>query len=80
MALTSMQVDSAVRDELAEVSEREFGGVALGEALRRLLIEHRVRGIVAAYERLQAEPDQWAEYVDELAEWDATSGDGPTVP
>jgi hypothetical protein len=33
-------------------------------------------GVQADYARLQADPQQWAGYVAELAEWDGTAGDG----
>lgn len=76
MAITSMQVDPAVRDELALVAQRDFGGASLGEALRRLLIEYRVRRVLERYEQLQADPAEWAEYRAEIDEWDVTVADG----
>jgi hypothetical protein len=33
-------------------------------------------GVRADYARLQADPEEWADYVGELAEWDATTSDG----
>lgn len=76
MATTSMQLDSGLRDELAEIAERDFHGVPLGEALRRLVKEHKINRIVQRYDELRADPDEWASYQAELAEWDATAGDG----
>lgn len=75
MATTSMQVDSRLRDELAQIAEDDFGGVPLGEALRRLVVAHRVAKIVIRYEQLRADPEQWADYTGELDEWDITTGD-----
>lgn len=37
--------------------------------------EHKVNRIVRRYEELRAEPDEWASYHAELAEWDTTAGD-----
>ncbi len=76
MAITSMQLDSALRDELAELAEKDYNGVPLGEAVRRLIREHKVNQAVEAYERLRADPVEWASYRTELDEWDATSADG----
>jgi hypothetical protein len=33
-------------------------------------------GVRADYARLQADPQEWADYVSELAEWDHAAGDG----
>lgn len=57
-----MQLDSGLRDELAEVAEHDFRGVSLGEAVRRLLKEHKINQIVRRYEELRADPDEWATY------------------
>jgi hypothetical protein len=34
------------------------------------------QGVRADYSRLRADPQQWGDYVSELAELDATTGDG----
>jgi hypothetical protein len=62
MATTSMQLDTGLRDELAEVAEQDFHGVSLGEAVRRLLKEHKINRIIRRYEELRADPDEWASY------------------
>jgi len=76
MGATSMQLDSAVRDELAELSERDFQGVALGEVVRQLVKEHKINRVLRRYEELRADPDEWASYQAELDEPDGTTGDG----
>ncbi|WP_232425110.1 hypothetical protein [Pseudofrankia inefficax] len=76
MADTSMQVSSAVHDELVAVAAQDFGGASLSEAIERLLMEHKIAKIMARYEELRADPEEWASYQAELREWDATVGDG----
>lgn len=71
-----MQLDSGLRDELAKIAERDFDGVPLGEAVRRLVKEHQLNRIMRRYEELRADPEEWASYQAELAEWDTTVGDG----
>ena len=43
--MTSMQIDSSVRDELAKVAGEDLGGVSLGEAVRQLVLTARDRGL-----------------------------------
>lgn len=62
MGATTMQLDAALRDELAEIARHDFAGVPLAEALRRLIREHRVNRIMARYAELQADPQEWASY------------------
>lgn len=71
---TTLKVDKAVRDRLAGVAKaRGTTMVALlADIAARLEAEQRWADIHAAYERLQREdPEGWAEYTAELAEWDA---------
>jgi hypothetical protein len=42
-----MQLDSGLRDELAEIAERDYHGVPLGEAVRRLVTEHKINRIIS---------------------------------
>lgn len=80
MAITSMQLDSALRDELAAIAERDFHGVPLGEAVRRLVKEHQISRIMRQYEHLRADPDEWASYRAEALLIDSSAGDGlPTA-
>jgi hypothetical protein len=76
MVMTSMQLDSGLRDRLAEIAEHDFEGVTLGEAVRRLVREHEIKLIMAQYEKLRANPEEWASYQAELDEWDSTASDG----
>jgi hypothetical protein len=75
MAMTSMQIDGRVRDELASVAASDFGGVPLGEAVRRLLREHKVRRVMDRYAELQADPDEWADYQAEVRLTTQTAGE-----
>jgi hypothetical protein len=78
MAMTSMQIDSKVRDELAKVAEEDLGGVSLGEAVRQLLMEHHITHINRRYEELRADPEEWASYMAEARLTDAVAGE--TLP
>jgi len=76
MAATTMQLDTELRDDLAEVARTDYQGVPLAEALRRLLREHRINRIVARYEELRADPEEWAAYQAEARLTDNAAGDG----
>ncbi|MFF2123579.1 hypothetical protein ACFVXH_40245 [Kitasatospora sp. NPDC058184] len=76
MTMTTIKVQAGVRDELARLAADDLGGVTLNAALEHLLTEHRKNQILAAYARLEADPKAWADYEDELTEWDAVAGDG----
>lgn len=54
-----MKVSPSTRDALAAIASKELGGVSLDDALQRLLTEHRYHADIA---RLQADPDDLAEY------------------
>lgn len=75
MATTSMQLDSGLRDELAEIAERDFRGVALGEAVRRLVKEHQINQIMRRYEELRADAEEWAGYQAEARLSDNVAGE-----
>src|SRR5262245_18901107 len=49
MATTTMQLETRLRDELAEIAKNDFFGVPLAEALRRLIREHQINRIMARY-------------------------------
>ena len=74
--MTSIQIDGGVRDELAKVAEADFGGVSLGEAVRRLIMEHHFARINERYEELRADPTEWESYQVELRLTDNAAGDG----
>lgn len=78
MSMTTIKVDRAVRDRLADVARAR--GTTMGALLeaesRRLAGEQRWTEIEAAYARMQREdPAGWQEYLAELAEWDAAGGE-----
>ena len=76
MAPTTMQLDSELRDDLADVARTDYHGVPLAEALRRLLREHRINRIMAVYEQMRADPEEWASYAAEARLTDNAAGDG----
>jgi hypothetical protein len=76
MGTTSMQLDSEVRDELMKIAEQDFHGVPLGEAVRRLIKEHKINQIMHRYEELRADPQEWASYQAEARLTDNVAGDG----
>ncbi len=76
MTMTSMQLDSGLRDEPAATAERDFDGVPLGEAVRRPVKEHKINRIMQRYEELRADPDEWAGYQAEARLTDKAAGDG----
>jgi hypothetical protein len=78
MPMTTIKVEHEVRDALARVAADELGGATLNAALVHLLTEHRKAAVHAAYAKLAADPEKWAEYQAELAEWDAVAGDAAT--
>lgn len=71
-----MQLDSGLRDELAEIAERDYHGVPLGEAVKRLVREHKINRIMQRYEELRADPQEWASYQAEARLTDDAAGDG----
>lgn len=75
MAITTMQLDAGLRDELAAVAKTDFAGVPLAEALRRLLREHKISRIMARYEELRADPAEWESYQAETRLTDNAAGE-----
>jgi hypothetical protein len=73
---TSMQVDSAVRDEPAAVAEHDFNGVSMSEALRRLLKERKIGQVTRQYEELRADPEERASYAADARLTDKAASDG----
>lgn len=70
-----MQLDSALRDELAEIAVRDFEGAALGEVVRRLVREYKIQRILRRYEALRADPEEWASYQAEARLTDSVAGE-----
>ncbi len=79
MSVTTMKIQTEVRDSLARVAADDFYGVTLSEAVARLVAEHEEarlrRQISAAYARLRDDADGWSAYVTELDEWDGVTAD-----
>lgn len=75
MAMTTMQIDSKVRDQLAAVAEANLGGVSLGEAVRQLIKEYKFARIMQRYEELRADPEEWASYQAEAKLTDNVAGE-----
>lgn len=76
MGMTSMQIDSKVRDDLAALADEDFEGASLGEAVRRLIKEHKINRIMRRYEELRADPAEWASYQAEAGLTDNVAGEG----
>jgi hypothetical protein len=76
--MTTIKVSVRTRDRLKLLADEEH--LTMDAALSRVLDKTEDarfwEGVRADYARLQADPEEWAEYVGELAEWDATAGDG----
>lgn len=73
-----MKVDRDVRDRFAAVARAQEMTVAglLREVSLRLETEQRWRDIYRSYRRLRVDDHEaWLQYLGELGEWDATSGD-----
>ena len=76
--MTTIKVSVETRDRLKKLADEDR--LTLDAELARTLDkaeESRFwQGVRADYERLQADPQEWRDYVSELAEWDRTAGDG----
>jgi predicted DNA-binding protein len=78
MTMTTIKVDTVVRDRLAAVAEAK--GITMAALLRDISseLEEQQRWVMIeeSYERLRREdPDGWAEYLAELRTWDSVSAD-----
>ncbi|MHB8324196.1 MAG: hypothetical protein ACYDHB_07220 [Candidatus Dormibacteria bacterium] len=79
MSITTVKVDSTVRDRLSRIARarRTTMGALLTAVAEQLEAEQRWAEIELAYERVRREdPDGWAEYLGELAAWEASAGAG----
>ena len=63
---TTIRVEKVNRDALAKIASEEMGGASMDDALKVLLFEHES---LAAIARLEANPDELAEYQREAREW-----------
>jgi predicted transcriptional regulator len=79
MSVTTIKVDSAVRDRLAGIARARGTtmGALLEQESRRLEVEQHWSEIEAAHRRMQLEdPGAWGEYISELTE--VTTGEPDT--
>ena len=82
MSVTTIKVESVVRDRLAAVARARGTTMAalLETESRRLESEVRWSAIEDAYARMQREdPRGWREYLAELHEWDAGTAGSDTA-
>ncbi|QGK71777.1 hypothetical protein GIY23_21680 [Allosaccharopolyspora coralli] len=71
---TTIKVNPSTRDRLAGVAREQ--GVSNDTALQRLIDEHEMHQVHAAYARLQEDSQAWADYNHDLDGWDSTVADG----
>jgi len=67
MAMTTIRVETEVRDRLAALAAAH--GRSLGAELRAMLDEMMWQGIEAGYRKLAADREEMAAYHAEIAEW-----------
>ena len=76
--MTTIKVSVHTRDRLKRLADGDH--LTMDAALSRVLDQAEEaqfwEGVRADYARLQADPEEWEDYVGELAEWDGTIGDG----
>ncbi|HET9256200.1 MAG TPA: hypothetical protein VFO16_13500 [Pseudonocardiaceae bacterium] len=74
--MTTIRISTKTRDRLAGLAREDFGGISQEAALHRLIDEHEMRQVHAAYARLRDDPVEWEDYQRELALTGSASGDG----
>jgi hypothetical protein len=76
--MTTIKVSVQTRDRLKRLADEDrlTMDAALSRALDQAEDARFWAGVRADYARLQADPEEWADYVGELAEWDGTASDG----
>ena len=76
--MTTIKVSARTRDRLKKLADQD--NLTMDAELARTLDQAEEArfwaGVRADYARLQADPEEWADYVSELAEWDHAAGDG----
>ena len=69
-----IRVRSATRDQVMRIAAEDYAGATADETLQRLIDEHWERKALDAMDRYRREdPDGYADYLRELADWDATA-------
>ncbi len=76
--MTTIKVSAETRDRLKKLADAEQSTMeaALAKVLDQAEDARFWQGVKDDYARLQDDPEQWSDYVNELAEWDQTAGDG----
>lgn len=76
--MTTIKVSVHTRDRLKHLADEDnlTMDAGLAKALDKAEEARFWAGVRADYARLQADPEEWAGYTGELAEWDHTAGDG----
>jgi predicted transcriptional regulator len=76
--MTTIKVSVNTRDRLKRLADGDHltMDAALSQVLDQVEEAQFWEGVRADYARLQADPEEWEDYVGELAEWDVTTGDG----
>jgi hypothetical protein len=76
--MTTIKVSVQTRDRLKRLADEDrlTMDAVLARALDKAEETRFWAGVREDYARLQADPQLWADYVSELAEWDSTAGDG----
>jgi hypothetical protein len=76
--MTTIKVSAETRDRLKKLADAEQSTMeaALAKVLDQAEEARFWQGVKDDYARLQDDPDKWSDYVNELAEWDQTVGDG----
>ncbi|MGH3235292.1 MAG: hypothetical protein ACRDOH_19010 [Streptosporangiaceae bacterium] len=76
--MTTIKVSAQTRDRLKRLADEDHLTME-AELARTLDKAEETRfwaGVREDYARLQADRQEWDDYVSELAEWDNTAGDG----
>jgi hypothetical protein len=76
--MTTIKVSAQTRDRLKRLADEDR--LTMDAELARTLDKAEEArfwaGVRSDYARLQANPEEWADYVSELADWDHIVGDG----
>jgi hypothetical protein len=77
-AMTTIKVSAETRDRLKKLADAEQSTMeaALAKVLDQAEEARFWQGVKDDYARLQDDPEQWSDYLNELAEWDQTVVDG----
>lgn len=76
--MTTIKVSTGTRDRLKKLADADHTTMdaELAMVLDKVEEARFWQGVQDDYARLQTDPEQWSDYVSELAEWDRTVSDG----